>query len=95
MWRDDRLMLSDPASTVARVAELTEREREILAFERLRWKHAGAKDSATRERFGCTPWRYQQELRGLLDRPEALEHDPQTVNRLRRLREQRAARRSA
>jgi hypothetical protein len=65
------------------------RDRQILAFERRRWLHPGAKDTAIRETFGVTPWRYQQELLALLDRPEALQHDPQLVLRLRRLREHR------
>lgn len=74
------------------MTELTDRERLILDFERRRWLHQGAKDTAVREAFGLSPWRYQQELQALLDRPEALPHAPQLVNRLRRLREQRRAR---
>jgi hypothetical protein len=75
--------------------DLTDRDRIVLAFERRRWLHAGAKDTAIRETFGVTPWRYQQELLALIDRPEALQHDPQLVLRLRRLRDQRQRRRRA
>ena len=39
--------------------------------------------------------RYYQLLNALIDRPEALEHDPLLVKRLRRLREQRQRTRSA
>jgi hypothetical protein len=89
------MRLSEVAPTVAAMPELTDREKDVLAFERGWWKHAGAKDTAIRDRFGLSPWRYQQMLRALIDQPEALQHDPQLVNRLRRLRDQRAARRGA
>jgi hypothetical protein len=75
--------------------ELTEREREILAFERQWWKHAGAKEQAVRELFGMSSTRYYQVLNALLDRPEALAHDPMLVKRLRRLRQSRQRARSA
>jgi hypothetical protein len=73
---------------------LTNLERDVLAFERGWWKHVGAKETAIRDRFGCSATRYYQLLNALIDRPEALQHDPQLVLRLRRLREQRAARRA-
>jgi hypothetical protein len=76
------------------MADLTDRERDVLEFEHRRWLHPGAKDTAIREAFGVTPWRYQQELLALLGRPEALQHDPQTVLRLRRLRDHRQRRRA-
>lgn len=65
---------------------LTDRDRAVLAFERQWWRHAGAKEQAIRERFGISATRYYQVLNALLDRPEAVEYEPQTVNRLRRLR---------
>jgi hypothetical protein len=75
--------------------ELTEREREILAFERHWWKYAGAKEQAVRERFGLSPTRYYQILNALIDRPEAVAHDPMLVRRLRRMRRSRQRSRSA
>ncbi|MFZ5851938.1 MAG: DUF3263 domain-containing protein [Actinomycetota bacterium] len=75
--------------------ELTEREREILAFERQWWKYAGAKEQAVRDLFGMSPTRYYQVLNGLIDRHEALVHDPMLVKRLRRLRAARQRQRSA
>jgi hypothetical protein len=69
---------------------LTEREVEILAFEARWWKHAGAKEQAIRDSFGLSSTRYYQLLNGLLDKPEATEHDPVLVGRLRRLRATRA-----
>jgi hypothetical protein len=74
---------------------LSDLEQEILAFERLRWKFPGAKESAIHERFGVSATRYYQLLHALLDRPGALEYDPLTVKRLRRLRDARKAQRSA
>lgn len=71
-------------------AELTERERDILDFERQWWKHAGAKEQAIRDRFGLSATRYYQVLNGLLDRQAALAYDPVLVKRLRRLRATRS-----
>ncbi|NUU21976.1 MAG: DUF3263 domain-containing protein [Streptomycetaceae bacterium] len=87
---------ADPAPDTAPEAAhgLTERDLDILDFERQWWKHAGAKERAVRDRFGCSPTRYYQALNALLDRPEALEHDPMLVSRLRRLRTARQRARS-
>ena len=74
---------------------LSDRERELLAFERQWWKFAGAKEQAVREKFGMSSTRYYQVLNALIDRPEALEHDPLLVRRLRRLRATRQRARSA
>jgi hypothetical protein len=70
--------------------ELDERGRQILAFERRWWRHAGAKEQAIRDTFGLSPTRYYQLLNRLLDEPAALAHDPVLVARLRRLRSSRA-----
>ncbi|TNY36674.1 DUF3263 domain-containing protein [Thermomonospora catenispora] len=74
---------------------LSERDRRILAFERQWWKHAGAKERAIREEFGISATRYYQLLTDLIDRPEALRHDPMLVKRLRRMRAQRQRQRAA
>lgn len=71
--------------------ELTERERDILDFEALWWRQPGAKEQEIRRRFDISATRYYQLVNALLDRPEALTYAPATVNRLRRLREARAA----
>jgi hypothetical protein len=76
-------------------AGLTERECEILAFERQWWRYAGAKEHAIRDLFDMSATRYYQVLNGLIDRPEALAHDPMLVKRLRRLRATRQRQRSA
>jgi hypothetical protein len=67
-------------------AALSERELQILAFERQWWKHAGAKEQAIRDAFDLSATRYYQLLNALLDNPAALAHDAVLVGRLRRLR---------
>jgi hypothetical protein len=61
----------------------------MLAFERQWWKFAGAKEQAIRELFDLSSTRYYQALNTLIDRPEALAHDPMLVKRLRRTRQTR------
>ncbi|MBL1095325.1 DUF3263 domain-containing protein [Streptomyces coffeae] len=72
---------------------LSDRDRDVLALERRGWSAPGAKERAIRERLGISPTRYYQLLNALLDDPRALEHDPVTVNRLRRVRDERRMRR--
>ena len=76
-------------------AGLSQRDREILEFERHWWKYAGAKEQAVREKFDMSSTRYYQVLNALIDRPVALEADPLLVRRLRRLRASRQRQRSA
>jgi hypothetical protein len=76
-------------------AGLSQRDREILEFERHWWKYAGAKEQAVREKFDMSSTRYYQVLNALIDRPDALEADPLLVRRLRRLRASRQRQRSA
>ncbi|MDQ4142386.1 MAG: DUF3263 domain-containing protein [Actinomycetota bacterium] len=74
---------------------LSQRDIDILDFERSWWKHAGAKDRAIRERFDMSATRYYQLLNELLEKPDALEHDPILVKRLKRLRVYRQRQRVA
>lgn len=69
------------------------RERAILALERRGFGGPGAKERAIREELGLVPVRYYQLLNALLDDPRAVECDPVTVNRLRRVRDSRRAER--
>jgi hypothetical protein len=89
----------DSTATLSVVAdasgELSERERDILSFERQWWKYAGAKEQAIKDLFDMSATRYYQVLNALIDRPEALVHDPMLVKRLRRLRTTRQRTRSA
>lgn len=75
--------------------ELSDRDLEILEFERQRWKYAGAKEAEIRERFDMTPTRYYQVLNDLIDQPTALEYDAQLVGRLIRIRDARRGVRSS
>jgi hypothetical protein len=75
--------------------ELSERDREVLAFERQWWKYAGAKEQAVRDLFDMSATRYYQVLNSLIDSPVALAHDPILVKRLRRMRSARQRARSA
>ena len=75
--------------------ELSPRDAAMLDFERQWWKYAGAKEQAVREKFDMSATRYYQVLNALIDRPEALAHDPLLVRRLRRLRATRQRQRSA
>jgi hypothetical protein len=77
------------------LGDLSERDREVLDFERQWWKYAGAKEQAVRDKFDMSSTRYYQVLNALIDRPEALAHDPLLVRRLRRLRAARQRARSA
>jgi Protein of unknown function (DUF3263) len=95
-WLDEAFApLDEPGSSTLDEAgpdgtpALGEREREILAFERRWWKHAGAKEQAIRDRFQLSATRYYKLLNALLDEPAALAHDPVLVQRLRRLRASR------
>jgi len=74
---------------------LTERDEQVLAFERQWWKYAGAKEQAIRELFDMSATRYYQVLNALIDSPAALERDPMLVKRLRRMRSTRQRARSA
>ena len=76
-------------------ASLSERDLDILEFERYWWKYAGAKEQAVRDKFDMSSTRYYQVLNALIDRPDALAADPLLVRRLRRLRAQRQRQRSA
>lgn len=73
---------------------LSERDREILDFERQRWKYAGAKETAIREEFDLSSTRYYQVLNALLEHPGAMQYDAQLVGRLRRIRDARRGVRS-
>lgn len=68
---------------------LTVRDTMALDLEDQRFKYAGAKDAAIRDTLGWSPTRHYQVINDLIDRREALEHNPILVRRLLRLREQR------
>jgi hypothetical protein len=91
----DAAIFATSSESAKDAAALSERDQEILAFERLWWKYAGAKEQAVREQFAMSATRYYQVLNVLIDRPEAMAFDPLLVKRLRRLRAARQRQRSA
>ena len=88
--------MADTAEVVtAARAALSDRDREVLAFERQWWKYAGAKEQAVKELFDMSATRYYQVLNALIDNPAALEADPLLIKGLRRLGASRQRQRSA
>lgn len=65
-------------------SQLTDRELAMLALERAWWRNPAAKAERIRAEFGVTPIRYYQQLRVLIERPEALAADPVLVRMLLR-----------
>lgn len=78
----------------ALVGALSDRDAEILSFERQWWKYAGAKEEAIRDLFSMTSTQYYQVLNALIDTEAALAHDAMLVKRLRRMRAARTRGRS-
>ena len=69
--------------------ELTERDREILEFERSWWTVDVPKDQQIQEKFQLSATRYHQILVELLDMPAAAIYDPLVIRRLQRQRDRR------
>jgi hypothetical protein len=80
---------AEPSPAPGGPRPLDPRDVEMLTFERQWWKFAGAKEQAIRELFDMSATRYYQVLNTLIERPEALAHDPMLVKRLRRTRQLR------
>jgi hypothetical protein len=72
---------------------LTDRDRAILDFERSWWAEPGPKERRIRDRFQLSSTRYYEILNQLLEDPDAMDHDPLLIRRLRRLRDGRRRRR--
>jgi hypothetical protein len=68
---------------------LSAREAAILDFERECALLPGPKEASIRQRFSVSPTTYYRSLSALIARRAAYDHDPLTVLRLRRTREQR------
>ncbi|MBK9476875.1 MAG: DUF3263 domain-containing protein [Tetrasphaera sp.] len=74
---------------------LSERDREIIDFERQWWKYAGSKETAIKELSALSSTRYYQVLNALIDDPAAIAYDPMLMKRLARMRASRQRVRSA
>ncbi|WP_460772197.1 DUF3263 domain-containing protein [Microbacterium sp. GXF7504] len=68
---------------------LTDLDRALLDFEAQWPGHTSAKEEAIRTRLDLAPARYYQLLGRLIDREDALAHDPLLIGRLRRGRDDR------
>ncbi|BDZ49307.1 hypothetical protein GCM10025867_15480 [Frondihabitans sucicola] len=77
------------------LGSLSERDRRILDFEQDAPVSVARKEAAIRKELGLTAPRYQQLLGSLIEKPAALAYAPMLVARLLRLRDSRAAARSA
>ena len=75
------------------MADLTDEQRAILEFEAAWFTGRTPKDAAVRERFGHGLVEHEQLVARLIREPEALDHAPSTVRRLRRQRDRRLAQR--
>ncbi|MGY5764104.1 DUF3263 domain-containing protein [Brachybacterium sp. DNPG3] len=64
-------------------AELSDRDRRILALEGRTFRYVGTKERAIREEIGLSRTAYYVRLNALLDDPRALREAPAVVNRLR------------
>lgn len=62
----------------------------ILDFAARAPRSLGAREDAIRVELGMSPFRFYQKLNSLIDDPTALSYHPQLINRLQRIREQRA-----
>ncbi|NQX14157.1 DUF3263 domain-containing protein [Microbacteriaceae bacterium VKM Ac-2855] len=74
---------------------LSDRDRQVLDFEREWTSSSGDKEDAIRSQFGLSVARYYQVLGTVLTSPAALAHDPILVKRLLRVRDARAGARAA
>jgi hypothetical protein len=73
---------------------LTELDVRVLAFERRQWRRQDAKAQAIKAEFDLSATEYYQLLQRVIDNPAALAAEPVLINRLRRLRAERARARS-
>lgn len=79
----------------ARAVSLSERDAAILDFEENWFTAEVPKEQAIMDLFSMSATRYYQQLNQLIDNQAAVEYKPLLVKRLRRLRSQRQAERSA
>jgi hypothetical protein len=73
---------------------LTGFQRDVLDFAALHFRSPVAREVEIRSRFDMSGMRFASHVLALLDNGLALQYAPQVVNRERRLREERKARRT-
>jgi Protein of unknown function (DUF3263) len=62
---------------------LSQRQRELLDFEREWWRFGLSKRAAIPHQLGCSPAAYYSALRRLVATEEAFAYDPLVVQRIR------------
>jgi Protein of unknown function (DUF3263) len=77
------------------MASLTDQEKALLDFAARWYRFPGAQEQAMRDELGLSATTCWRKVNDLIDRPEALAYAPTTAGRLRRMRDQRLAARSA
>jgi hypothetical protein len=77
------------------MAELSDRDRELLEFEAAHPKAGVAKDEAIRRSLGLTPTRYFQAISALLNRQATIEAFSALAKRLVRQRSVKSAARNS
>lgn len=82
---------NDEFSAGGAPAGLSEHDRSVIDFAKTAPTHPGHRHNGIRENFNYSETTYFMKLNRLLDDPEAQKYDPQTINRYRRIREQRTA----
>ena len=87
--RQPGVLEQDPGVDDHQGVALTQRDRDILDFERSWWTATSPKDVQIRERFELSTTRYHQILNEMLDTEEAMAYDPLVVRRLHRQRDRR------
>lgn len=73
---------------------LIDTDKALLDFAARWYRYPGAQEQAMRDELGIGPTTYWRRVNDLIDRPAALAYAPATVNRLRRMREERLRARS-
>lgn len=68
---------------------MSDNDRALLELAGAFYREESGRVAAMHARFGMTPTRFWQRVNAILATPGALQHDPLTVNRLRRLRASR------
>jgi hypothetical protein len=75
---------------------LTRHQRDVLDFMgTYAFANPAKRDAVIWQQFDMTPTRFMQQFNALLNHPKAAAYAPMIVNRHRRLRDDRAAKRSA
>lgn len=73
---------------------MTDDERTAIRLATAHYKWAAVRDQHVHDQLGMTPTRFWQHVGGLIERADVLAEMPVEVNRLRRLREKRAQKRT-